>query len=69
MCDFKDIVQNITYNCDEDMEVIKDHCKVICLISITKALNMCYFQMLNTGLMEQMKDIIKFCYYKKSEGH
>tara|TARA_R110000796_G_scaffold21054_1_gene62127 strand:- start:51 stop:260 length:210 start_codon:yes stop_codon:yes gene_type:complete len=69
MCDFKEIVQNITYNCDNDMEVIKDNCKIICLTAITKGLTMCYFQMLNTGLMEQMKDIIKFCYYKKDEGH
>lgn len=69
MCDFKEILQNITHNCDEDMEIIKDNCKVICLMSIVKALNLCYFQMLNTGLMEQMKEIIKYCYYKKNEGH
>jgi len=71
-CDFKDIINNITKNCDNDMEVIKDTCKVICMSSIVKALDMCYFQMLQTGLIEQMRDIIKFCYYKKyesTEGH
>ena len=68
-CNFKDIIHNITKNCDNDMEVIKDTCKVICMSSIVKALNYCYFEMLDTGLIEQMKDVIKFCYYKKNEGH
>ena len=71
-CDFKDIINNITKNCENDIDVIKDTCKVICMSSIVKALDMCYFQMLQTGLIEQMRDIIKFCYYKKyesTEGH
>ena len=68
-CNFKEIINNITNNCDNDLEVIKDTCKVICLSSIIKALNYCYFEMLDTGLMEQMKDVIKYCYYKKNEGH
>ena len=71
-CDFKDIINNITQNCENDIDVIKDTCKVICMSSIVKALDMCYFQMLQTGLIEQMRDIIKFCYYKKyesTEGH
>ena len=68
-CDFKEIIHNITNNCDNDLEVIKDTCKVICLSTIVKALNFCYFQMLDTGLMEQMKDVIKYCYYEKYGGH
>lgn len=68
-CVFGDIIHNITNNCENDIEVIKDSCKVICLTTIIKALDMCYFQMLETGLINQMKDIIKFCYYKKFEGH
>tara|TARA_R110000824_G_scaffold197781_1_gene381425 strand:- start:371 stop:592 length:222 start_codon:yes stop_codon:yes gene_type:complete len=67
LCEFNEIVDNITLNCDNDMEVIKDTCKVICMSSIVKALNYCYFEMLDTGLIEQMKDVIKFCYYKKNE--
>tara|TARA_R110000787_G_scaffold113959_1_gene223503 strand:- start:307 stop:513 length:207 start_codon:yes stop_codon:yes gene_type:complete len=61
-CDLKGIINNITHNCETDIEIIKDNCKVICLISITKALNMCYFQMMETGLLEQMKEILKYCY-------
>tara|TARA_R110000803_G_scaffold5545_1_gene18268 strand:+ start:1704 stop:1910 length:207 start_codon:yes stop_codon:yes gene_type:complete len=61
-CDLKGILNNITHNCETDIEIIKDNCKVICLISITKALNMCYFQMMETGLLEQMKEILKYCY-------
>lgn len=61
-CDLKEIINNITHNCETDIEIIKDNCKVICLISITKALNMCYFQMMETGLLEQMKEILKYCY-------
>ena len=61
-CDLKGIINNITHNCETDIEIIKDNCKVICLISITKALNMCYFQMMETGLLEQMKGILKYCY-------
>lgn len=68
-CNFKEIINNITNNCSNDLEVIKDSCKVICLSSIVKALNYCYFQMLDTGLMDQLKDVIKYCYYKKNEGH
>tara|TARA_R110000796_G_scaffold3586_2_gene13902 strand:- start:117 stop:338 length:222 start_codon:yes stop_codon:yes gene_type:complete len=67
-CEFNDIINNITKNCDNDMEVIKDTCKVICMSSIVKALNYCYFEMLDTGLIEQMRDVIKFCYYKKNEN-
>tara|TARA_R110000851_G_scaffold112094_1_gene236073 strand:- start:175 stop:381 length:207 start_codon:yes stop_codon:yes gene_type:complete len=61
-CNFPEILKNITNNCETDIEVVKDNCKIICLISISKALNMCYFQMLETGLMDQMKNIIKYCY-------
>tara|TARA_R110002050_G_scaffold235392_1_gene371296 strand:- start:3562 stop:3768 length:207 start_codon:yes stop_codon:yes gene_type:complete len=61
-CDLKGIINNITHNCETDIEIVKDNCKVICLISITKALNMCYFQMMETGLLEQMKEILKYCY-------
>ena len=66
-CEFNDIIHNITNNCDNDLQIVKDTCKVICMSSIVKALNYCYFEMLDTGLIEQMKDVIKFCYYKKNE--
>ena len=67
MCDLPELYKNITNNCDVDLEVVKDQCKVICMLAISKALTICYFDLFNTGLLDQMKDIIKFCYYKKSE--
>tara|TARA_R110000744_G_scaffold114410_3_gene213961 strand:+ start:381 stop:611 length:231 start_codon:yes stop_codon:yes gene_type:complete len=72
MCDLPELFQNITNNCDADLEVVKDQCKVICMMAITKALTICYFQLFDTGLLDQMKDIIKYCYFEKTEinsGH
>jgi len=72
MCDLINSFHNITHNCDNDLLVVKDTCQVICLMSIVKTLDACYFELFNTGLLDQLKDIIKWCYYKKyevSSGH
>tara|TARA_R110000851_G_scaffold69687_6_gene156023 strand:+ start:92 stop:301 length:210 start_codon:yes stop_codon:yes gene_type:complete len=69
MCDILQLFQNITNNCDNDIDIAKDQCKVICMVSIVKALDLCYFEIMNTGLLDNLKEIIKFCYYKKYEGH
>ena len=66
-CDIIDLFKNITNNCENDIEIIKDNCNIICLITITKALNICYIELLNTGLLDQFKSIIKWCMYKKYE--
>ena len=68
LCEFNEIIEEINNNCENDLHVIKDTCRVICLSSIVKAMDYCYFKMLNTGLMEQMKEVIKYCYYKKNES-
>ena len=69
-CNVLELFNNVTSNCDNDIEVVKDECKIICLMSIVKALDMCYFELFNTALLDQMKDIIKWCYYQKYEpGH
>tara|TARA_R110000765_G_scaffold347375_1_gene437502 strand:+ start:240 stop:458 length:219 start_codon:yes stop_codon:yes gene_type:complete len=67
MCDLPELYKNITNNCDDDLEVVKDQCKVICMLAISKALTICYFQLFDTGLLDQMKEIIKYCYYQKNE--
>ena len=67
MCDLPELYKNITNNCDADLEVVKDQCKVICMLAISKALTICYFELFDTGLLDQMKEIIKYCYYKKNE--
>ena len=67
-CDLISLAHNITYNCDNDIEVVKDTCQVICLMTIVKTLDACYFDLFKTGLLDQLKSIIKWCYYKKYEG-
>ena len=66
-CNVLELFNNVTSNCNNDIEVVKDECKIICLMSIAKALDMCYFELFNTALLDQMKDIIKWCYYQKYE--
>ena len=59
-------------SCNNGIEVVKDECKIICLMSIAKALDtsMSYFELFDTVLLDQMKGIIKWCYYQKYEpGH
>ena len=40
-CDLLSIFHNITTNCSNDIEVARDECKVICIISIMKGIEMC----------------------------
>ena len=47
-----ELFNNITSNCDNDIVVVKDECKIICLMSIAKALDMCYFELFNTALLD-----------------
>jgi hypothetical protein len=70
-CDLMGLFTNITHNCANDLEVVKDECHVICLISIVNALNLCYNQLYHTGLLDQLKEVVKWCYYQKYEsmGH
>ena len=55
-CNVLELFNNITSNCDNDIVVVKDECKIICfkriLMSIAKALDMCYFELFNTALLD-----------------
>jgi hypothetical protein len=66
-CNVLELFNNVTSNCDSDIKVVKDECKIICLMSIAKALDMYYFELFIAALLDQMKDIIKWCYYQKYE--
>ena len=71
-CDIVNIFQNITNNCSDDISVAEDQCKLFCIISVMKGIDMCSGYLFETGLLTQMKDLIKYCVYKKyalSEGH
>jgi hypothetical protein len=39
-CNVLELFNNVTSNCDNDIEVVKDDCEIICLMSIAKALDM-----------------------------
>ena len=55
-----ELYNNVESNCDNDIEVVKDEYKIICLMSIAKALYMCYFESFNTSLLDKMeKDQIR----------
>ena len=66
-CDILEVFQNITNNCSNDLLIARDECKVICIISIMKGIEMCSDYLFETGLLNQLKDLIKYCVYKKYE--
>ena len=66
-CDILEVFQNITNNCSNDILIAQDECKVICIISIMKGIEMCSDYLFETGLLNQLKDLIKYCVYKKYE--
>jgi hypothetical protein len=40
-CNVLELFNNVTSNCNNDIEVVKNECKIVCLMSIAKALDMC----------------------------
>jgi len=68
-CDIVSVFQNITDNCDNDYHVAEDECKVICIISIMKGINMCSDYLFETGLLTQLKNLVKHCIYNKNISH
>ena len=71
-CSVLELFNNVTSNCNNGIEVVKDECKIICLMSIAKALDtsMSYFELFDTALVDLMNGIIKWWYYQKYEpGH
>ena len=71
-CDIVNVFQNITNNCSDDISVAEDQCKLFCIISVMKGIDMCSGYLFEAGLLTQMKDLIKYCVYKKyalPDGH
>ena len=50
-CNVLELFNNVTSNCDNAIEVVKDECKMLCLMNIAKALDMRYFELFNTALL------------------
>ena len=67
-CDILSVFSNITNNCSNDILIARDQCEVICIISIMKGIELCSDYLFETGLLNQLKDLIKYCVYKKYEG-
>ena len=71
-CDIVDIFKNITNNCSEDISIAEDECKLICIISVMKGIDMCSSYLFEAGLLSQLKELVKYCVYKKyatPDGH
>jgi hypothetical protein len=64
-CDVLSIFHNTTTNCSNDIEVARDECKVICIISIMKGIKVCSEYLFDSGLLDQLKDLVKHCVYKR----
>ena len=65
-CDIFGVFQNITNNCSNDIEIAGDECKVFCIISVMKGIEMCSRYLFDTELLQQFKDLIKHCMYNKN---
>ena len=71
-CNIVGVFQNITENCSNDLHVAEDQCKILCIISVMKGIDMCANYLFEAGLLSQLKDLVKFCVYKRYEtpdGH
>ena len=66
-CNILEVFQNISNNCSNDISVAEDQCKVICMISVMKGIEMCSSYLFETGLLDQLKHLVKYCVYKKYE--
>ena len=68
-CDLLSVFENITNNCSNDLQVARDQCEILCIISIMKGIDLCSGYLFDAGLLTQLKDLVKWCVYKKYEGH
>ena len=66
-CNILEVFKNISNNCSNDLSIAEDQCKVICIISVMKGIEMCSSHLYETGLLDQLKHLVKYCVYKKYE--
>ena len=66
-CNILEVFNNISNNCSNDISVAEDQCKVICIISVMKGIELCASYLFETGLLDQLKELVKYCVYKKYE--
>jgi hypothetical protein len=63
-CDLLSIFHNISTNCSNDIEVARDECKLVCIISIMEGTEVCSKYLFDSGLLNQLKDLVQYCVYK-----
>tara|TARA_R110002051_G_scaffold217581_1_gene281620 strand:- start:25 stop:249 length:225 start_codon:yes stop_codon:yes gene_type:complete len=66
-CNIIGVFHNISKTCTNDIEFARDQCQLFCMISIMNGIEMCSKELYNVGLLEQLKELIKWCVYKKYE--
>jgi len=74
MCDnVMELVYDITKNCDNDLSVVQDECKAVCLVTLAAGVNECANFFDTNHLLTHIKDVLNFCYYKlyplNNDGH
>ena len=52
-CNVLELFNDVVSNCDNNIEVVKDEYKIICLMSFAKASDMRYFELFSIALLDQ----------------
>ena len=68
-CNIIEVFNNISTTCSNDIDFARDECQLFCIISVMKGIEICSKELFNVGLLEQLKDLIKWCVYKKYESN
>ena len=67
-CDnFTGYVNNLNDFCGDDIDIVKEDCNILCMLSIMVILNECVDFLIFTDKKSELKSVIKWCYYKKTE--
>ena len=67
-CDnFTGYINNINNFCGYDIEIVKEDCNILCMTSIMVVINECFDFLSFIALKTEFTDVIKWCYYKKTE--
>ena len=64
-CNIIEVFHNISNTCSNDITFARDECEIFCMISVMKGIEMCSKELFNVGLLDQLKELIKWCIYKK----
>jgi hypothetical protein len=55
--------------CSKGLQVARDQCEILRIISIMKGIDLCDGYLFDIGLLTQLKDLVKWCVYKKYDSH